>query len=296
MRIIICSNITTNSFTMDIQKLSVAFVYLLWLNPGQGSEMPKCAFEDTIDLSNARFMPDEGYYYTNGILVPLEQVTTYNYIETTKGHRVFHEAHPRGCILKDRNFISFCCNPSGEIFSAIQQGCYKIEDVPNGLDVNVTLKDGSKEKWNPLKKFNLKQEFTSCGNSMQLTIENGEWNIFETGFVYLHQDNRVLGPNDYCLTPVELDYESWILKPVTCSQNSDYLNDNNNGYPLSGLISIPFLIMTILFYIIRPELRNLQGKCIICCLASKAVSTTILFAVEISFLKFPKIVCHSLGK
>lgn len=61
-------------------------------------------------------------------------------------------------------------------------------------------------------------------------------------------------------------------------------------------VSVPFIVLTILVYILVPKLCNLHGKCLICYLIALASGYTILSTITLSEIEFSNISCLILGK
>lgn len=106
----------------------------------------------------------------------------------------------------------------------------------------------------------------------------------------------LLEPNEYCLEVFEdPDTEEGEVLPLVCFPQSP----NNHPpsrlayimYPIGLLISVPFLIVTMMVYCLIPELRDLHGKSLVCYVLCLTVAFIFLAAVQLGGETFNQQLC-----
>lgn len=91
--------------------------------------------------------------------------------------------------------------------------------------------------------------------------------------------------HEYCLH-AKIDEETnaidWNL--IVCYMEADPHPDNIRYtiLPICMLISVVFIVATLLVYAFVPKLRNLNGKCLICYLAALAVGYSIISWLQVT--------------
>lgn len=66
--------------------------------------------------------------------------------------------------------------------------------------------------------------------------------------------------------------------------------------PSGMLLSVPFIVATILVYLCIPELRNVHGKCLVCYLTGLAIGYSVLACVQLNGNEpVPELLCKSAG-
>uniref|UniRef100_T1PGE5 Methuselah n=1 Tax=Musca domestica TaxID=7370 RepID=T1PGE5_MUSDO len=266
---------------------------------GSGDIIPKCAFEDTVDLTKSQKFNNGSYLYEDILITP-DQINIYDYEEIYQGIRLPREPHPRACLCQgQRNCVRFCCHPARELIANYSRRCSD-EMLQKELEydpyINVTLNNGSVVSKHVTKEFTVIQG-VPCAGAYALAPQYDEedsWVIFENGTLLRHYDMAYLSKRDYCLLPMELDTGEWVLNPMNCpilNEASLSLQINN----IAMAVSVPFIILTIIVYVFIPELRNLHGKCLISYLCPLAVGYSILSTISLSEVVFPNLVCSCLG-
>uniref|UniRef100_A0A1I8NM82 G-protein coupled receptors family 2 profile 2 domain-containing protein n=1 Tax=Stomoxys calcitrans TaxID=35570 RepID=A0A1I8NM82_STOCA len=264
----------------------------------QAAILPKCPFEDTVDLTNAKKFNNGSYLYEN-LVIHSDLVDIYNYEEIFNGVRLPRAPHPRGCACQERSCIRFCCHPTKELIANYSRQCSN-EELEHDLEydpyINVLATNGTMVRKHVTKEFTIVQG-VPCEGAYSLAPQLDEedaWDIFENGSILRHYDMAYLTKRDYCLMPMELDDGQWVLNPMNCpivKPASLSLQINN----IAMAISVPFIILTIMVYALIPELRNLHGKCLISYLSPLAIGYTILSTISLSEVEFPNFVCSCLG-
>lgn len=123
----------------------------------------------------------------------------------------------------------------------------------------------------------------SCDRMYMIEAENGKFNIDSNGT--LHDDDIKIGVEEYCLTKTN-DSEDVIA--LICMYN-DSMEESEFFYIFRAscaVLSVVFLVLTIIVYILVPSLRDLQGKCIMHSITALAIAMLFLcimqFGVQIS--------------
>lgn len=184
-------------------------------------EIPNCAFEDTVNLTNAITLNGSYLYELEQILIPPDLVGIYDYEEIYDGSRIPVKPHLRGCVCKGRNCIKFCCHPSKELIANSSRVCSK-DELEEELEydpyIEVIYNNGSRIKTHATKQFVVIQG-VPCEGGYPLSPQEDEddkWDIFENGTMFRHFDQKYLSKRDYCLMPQEMDDGTWVLNPMNC--------------------------------------------------------------------------------
>ncbi|XP_071053392.1 G-protein coupled receptor Mth2-like isoform X2 [Onthophagus taurus] len=112
------------------------------------------------------------------------------------------------------------------------------------------------------------------------TLSNDEYIVTENNSLLLLSFDDLLYHSDhYCITK---KYGTITDIAVVCE--TDLLSNEEHHIlrPVCGLISVLFMLLTILVYITLPQLRDLQGKCILHTLAGLATAFLSLAILQIS--------------
>ncbi|XP_037811115.1 G-protein coupled receptor Mth2-like isoform X1 [Lucilia sericata] len=264
------------------------------------TEIPNCAFEDTVNLTNALQFDNGSYLYAyEGIVIPPDLVRVYDFEEIYDGRRLPVEPHLRGCICKGRNCIKFCCHPTKELITNMSRMCSE-DELKEELEydpyLEVIYNNGSRLKTHAIRQFVVIQGVPCEGGYplMPQEDEDDKWDIFENGTIYRHFDQSYISKRDYCLMPQNMSDGTWVLNPMNCPiPNEATLSNRINNIAMA--ISVPFIVLTIFVYLFIPELRNLHGKCLISYLTSLAVGYSVLSTITLSEVIFANFVCSSLG-
>ncbi|KAM7354842.1 G-protein coupled receptor Mth2-like isoform 2-T2 [Cochliomyia hominivorax] len=284
-------------YTMNLKTYLGIFILFATFQIYHNTEIPNCAFEDTVNLTNALII--NGSYLYEGILIPPDLVGIYNYEEIYDGKRLPVEAHLRGCVCRGRNCIKFCCHPTKELIANMTRVCSPdelIEELEYDPYIEVIYNNGSKLRTHATQQFVVIQGVPCEGGYPLLPQEDEDdkWDIFENGTLYRHYDQSYISKRDYCLMPQAMDDGTWILNPMNCPvPNEPSISNRVNNIAMAT--SVPFIVLTIFVYLFIPELRNLHGKCLISYLTSLAVGYTILSTITLSEVIFANFVCSSLG-
>nr|CAD7440899.1 unnamed protein product [Timema bartmani] len=128
--------------------------------------------------------------------------------------------------------------------------------------------------------------------------DTDEFHVLRNGSLsvpYLYPD-YYLTPHNYCLETfyiVELKGE--IVLPLVCFEESSTVEEPFSLhlilYPMGLLISVPFLVSTMLVYCLIPQLRDLHGKTLSCHVMCLAAAYVLLAIVQLGGRDFNDHLC-----
>ncbi|XP_073843051.1 G-protein coupled receptor Mth2-like [Musca autumnalis] len=272
-------------------------------------EMRSCEFEETVDLKNALRFPNGSYLYNNELLVTPNQVEIYDYEEVFDGKRIPREPHPRAClcntydpIRKKIYCIKFCCEqPVREYIANFSLGCEELNtdlpytpqhDIVYGPVYNILKSDVTTDL--------LRTSGIPCTNGYILDRrgdDNETWKLYANGTLSVFNGELHLSRRDYCMVfaPKENGKEK-ILSPMLCPVlvvNEEVTLDAVTS--IAGIITAVFIVITLLAYVLLPNLQNFQGKLLVCFLLSLTVGSIMLCIIALPNVVFPHFICGCLG-
>lgn len=101
---------------------------------------------------------------------------------------------------------------------------------------------------------------------------------------FLHE-GKALEHHQYCVHGMTNDKTNaidWNLLVCYIEEETHTDNIRSTILPICMLVSVTFIIATLLVYAFVPKLRNLNGKCLLCYLAVLAVGYSILSWLQIA--------------
>nr|CAD7193828.1 unnamed protein product [Timema douglasi] len=118
--------------------------------------------------------------------------------------------------------------------------------------------------------------------------DTDEFHVLRNGSLsvpYLYPD-YYLTPHNYCLeTFYVTELEGEIVLPLVCFEESSTMEEPFSLplilYPIGLLISVPFLVTTMLVYCLIPQLRDLHGKTLSCHVLCLAAAYVLLAIVQL---------------
>lgn len=143
-----------------------------------------------------------------------------------------------------------------------------------------------------------KNPCTQGSYALGMDEEDGYPHLLENGTVYTtynaSSERDYLGTDDYCLALIKSGNESATVI-AACFPREDTIPI---FYPISTLMSVPFLLLTFLVYTVLPELDNLHGSTFRSYVVSLMMSYIMLSSIQLgnrSIVNW-ETVCTSLGK
>ncbi|XP_065360014.1 G-protein coupled receptor Mth2-like [Calliphora vicina] len=264
--------------------------------PATSGQDEKCPFENTVNLTDQHKYENGSYVY-EGILIPPEKQQLYDYhLKFLKARETVPE-HLRGCVCEDRPCVKLCCKVD-EYFedTGNKSKCEKITpDMQVSWKLPIERENGKSKIVNLFKHFT-PQVGLPCRMPEALDDKLDDWMLLENGTLYIATDKSSLNTLNYCYSPhLPEDSMEYVLTPFSCPiVNVGSWKMLLNTYAM--IISVLFLIPTILVYLVLKELRgNLRGKLLICYLFSLTMGYAIISFVTVSNLIFDVIPCSLLG-
>ncbi|XP_060645292.1 probable G-protein coupled receptor Mth-like 11 [Drosophila nasuta] len=221
-----------------------------------------CDYFDTVDLTNSiKF--DNGSYQYEDVLIPKEKTREYDYQILFNGDYETVPKHIRGCVCHLKTCIRFCCYPKQLL----------LKDI-NDLE------------------FIVQQHLpVPCHDHKYLEPDNPDhaWTLYENGKLLRHFDSALLTKQDYCFQPRKCQ-GLYKLVPYHCVKPPD----RSNAY--LQLVSIFFLLMVIIVYLILPNFKGDYFKCCICYFSCLTLSSILLVIVRCDWINLhQKVLCLRTG-
>ncbi|XP_031622142.1 G-protein coupled receptor Mth2-like [Contarinia nasturtii] len=251
-----------------------------------------CKYLDSINITDGIRQHDDSILY-NGITFPKDQYTKVNYKLEKGEERVFVEPYIRGCVCNKKPCIRLCC-PIGMFFDATIIGSQKCQPHSAAKGFTADLID----EQNKTEKITLDDHFAFVNDrpcNRVYLASNYNVTITQRGFIFF--ENNTIPHQKYCLK-ASLNKETNIstLDLAMCFTNQDKLETRYTILPYGMLLSVPFILATILVYICLPELRNLHGKCLLCYLIGLIIGYTAMALVQLNGMNYVEpLICKSVG-
>ncbi|XP_050093983.1 G-protein coupled receptor Mth2-like [Anopheles aquasalis] len=232
--------------------------------PTEAIDGTDCSLEDRIDLTNGTMEPGNGTIQYAGGLYDQE-------------HYFENQEQRYSCVCKWRVCIYVCC------YHIDADRC-ELAQLP--LNVSVRTATGSRVR----EQVNLKQS----ARYWLIYARPPAWNS-TAGYVMrlfgyeaeLHEDgslaygSNVYASKTYCVNPGSDPIPFvWFLE-----QNDQV--DVHHWHSLGMIISVPFLIATLIVYILIPDLRNIPGKSLMCYVLALTSSYVTLVVIKRSVIIMP---------
>ncbi|XP_032595437.2 G-protein coupled receptor Mth, partial [Drosophila grimshawi] len=246
----------------------------------QISDIPECDYFDTVDLRESTRYPNGSFQYEN-LIIPAEQTGEYDYEILVDGEKESVKKHLRGCACKLGACVRFCCHKN---LFLVQDQRTCSGDISRAVDfdpyVSITQSDGKQVIKHILDDFIVQRHLpVPCAAHHHMDAENDKnhnWTLFEDGTLQRHSDKINMSKQEYCLQPHPIktgENETIItLVPHMCAVTvpSQWLQH------ILRVLSIIFLILTIIVYLSLSKLRNLHGYCFICYMICIALAFALL--------------------
>nr|XP_019931980.1 G-protein coupled receptor Mth2-like isoform X2 [Aedes albopictus] len=226
----------------------------LWSSYGESVPELPCDFLHSVNISGGWRDENGGVSY-NGVYYNEINYAMVDYSYDDDGRMIPVPVHTRGCVCQVVTCVWLCClsefvsydgdYPTCSVFNNTSQLIVKMIDGTGGTELMDLYKKGDifKAIW-----------MQSCTS---YEAQPYEWSLNEFGNVRTIPSLRI-HRNEYCLIPSE-DNELSTLFFCTTRRKNAY-----TAVELGIILSIPFLLATLLVYAWLPELRNIHGKSLIC--------------------------------
>nr|XP_036671953.1 G-protein coupled receptor Mth [Drosophila suzukii] len=255
-----------------MELLFAFFTAFLLFVPQSNTEIIDCDFFDTVDISDGKRFSNGSYLYEN-LLIPSYLTDEYDFKLLSNGSKEVVASHIRGCVCKLRSCARFCC-PHNQI---IQWGhCYNntTTDELNNVDpfLNVTLNNGSVVKMHFRKDLVVQWDLPKpCDEedlySLDHQVEMEKYTLFENEILLRHFDNVQLNKAEYCLQHLNFTDGNIRIAPHHCPM-VHVKEASKIEKTVVLILSLTCMVLTIGVYLFVKKLRNLNGKCFVCYMAS----------------------------
>ncbi|XP_055537389.1 G-protein coupled receptor Mth2-like isoform X1 [Wyeomyia smithii] len=246
------------------------------------AELP-CEFRDSVNISSGS-LDALRIILHNGIHYRPEHYGLINYDYVSYDIRISVPSYYRGCICQLTNCVRLCC-PENHWFSSdgVKTTCNEVSSgLPFMVWANVSSESGVRSK-NLLDDINYGFVYGKpCPGIFSGDLD--EWFLDDTGTIQTVEDISV--PQlEYCLAIA--DSISTAI-PYLCP----LIEEAKVSYSIGIVLSIPFLVATLLIYVCIPELRNIHGKSLICYTLALTVTYIVLLFINFHSTVIP---CSVLG-
>ncbi|XP_055296031.1 G-protein coupled receptor Mth2-like isoform X2 [Sitodiplosis mosellana] len=265
----------------------IVLIVLTCINWSTALKTLPCDFFDSNNITSGIRQSDDSIFF-DGVIYPEDQYATVDYV-LNKGRSTDAKPHIRGCICNIQSCLRLCC-PLGSIHN-MENGtmvCREHEAAKNFegevLHANnetdvVTLDDHfAYVHGHPCKKMYMEDDYQ--------IVHNGDILI----------NNDTLSSQKYCFHgKYNKATDKVDLKLLICLE----VPESHPRYAILAtcmLISVLFIIATLLVYAFVPKLQNLQGKCLICYLICLAIGYTLMAYIQLNGFNYVQPhICHPIG-
>lgn len=226
-----------------------------------------CPIGASVDLTNAK-SNDSGFLADGGLFFPRSSAR-------------LEAGVWRGCICDIEPCIAFCprLNTTQNGTNRVAEDFARHSAIPRVYTTNMTLVDEETAQ-SPDQRFRI-FVWNSCQGKAAYfleptTYDSDEFYLLENGSLFLPRTNnpvaRFLDFREYCLRKRGNDT---IYTPRVCAPEQSYLV-TTDPFALvkyiGALVSVPFLIVTVVVYSVVPELRDIHGATLRCYLSCLVVA------------------------
>ncbi|EDX09651.1 probable G-protein coupled receptor Mth-like 7 [Drosophila simulans] len=242
-------------------------ILLLIFADNSKADIPGCNYFDTVDISNIERQNDS--YLYDDILIPASLTGYYEFRDFGDGSIRPIKRHLRACVCSVRPCIRICCPaknflPNGKCEDGLKEELARFEPY-----IYLTSMDGQKRV--PLTDMAIiRDEFWDCDE--MIFISDFNYFLEQDGTFWVTVD-RFMEKQDYCLYRHNFDSDfpksMWIIR----HRCTTYVSPGSLEILIVTLICF---VLTIAVYLYTKKLRNVTGKCIICCIFSRFIQCLIM--------------------
>ncbi|XP_058464528.1 G-protein coupled receptor Mth2-like isoform X2 [Malaya genurostris] len=242
-----------------------------------------CEFRDSVNISSGTRDSQQNFLY-GGLKYTSEHYALINYDYVSFDEVVAVPPYYRGCICQLTNCVRLCC-PVGKWFSSDGEKttCNNTgSDLPFKVWANVSSGDGARvANLVDAPNFGFVHQ-KPCPGVLPGELE--EWYLDEHGTIQIMEDISIL-QEEYCLAIS--DFVSTAI-PYFCP----LIEQGKVSYSIGIILSIPFLLATLIIYTCIPELRNIHGKSLICYILALTFAYVMLLLINFQTSFIP---CNVMG-
>lgn len=244
------------------------------------------SFESSCSVSMGNFLPDDKInYHDNGDITHNNKLYKKNNYYRDKNNSTFI------CVCDDDNRINKdnnpcirkCCMDDEYLEDTDRPTCIKHTSITpliklNDKQLSFDLKNKNKNNVTNLFKIINNRH---CPDKMLRLIpeesDDDNWFIYKNGSIFAI--NKIYHQSSYCIDWLK---NFNIITALICIEmndggNYDKIKAEDIVYPIGILLSVPFLIATLVVYSIIPELKNLYGKTLMCYVGCLVIAFCLLF-------------------
>ncbi|XP_055619911.1 G-protein coupled receptor Mth2-like isoform X3 [Toxorhynchites rutilus septentrionalis] len=264
-------------FQLITVKITFAFL--------SNGELP-CEFLDSINISNGTRHPD-GSIVFDDIRYESSNYAWIDYDLTENGTVIDVPAYARGCVCQVKSCVWLCCTKDFIQYGEPYPTCFGFNEsaelpvkMDSGLD-HVEVVDLMAQRG--IFKALRSEQCDDLTNA-----HSDEWNMDKNGHVNSLHSVKIR-QHEYCLLqPAESSEETELYY---CPQTVMNGGDKNISLSYSSIIgivlSIPFLVATLLIYACIPDLRNIHGKSLICYVLALTIAYVVLLLINFNIAIIP---------
>ncbi|XP_058464529.1 G-protein coupled receptor Mth2-like isoform X3 [Malaya genurostris] len=246
-----------------------------------------CDFLDSINITDGVLSRD-GSITHDGIRYEAVNFAMVNYSYDASGKKIDAPDYIRGCVCQVKSCVWLCCPKQFIVYGNRYQSC---QIAASQILVNTELNDGRIVEIDLMSKANFFKSLRSEACEDLSNAHREEWNMNLTGYVNSLGQARIL-QHEYCLLAGE-DGELAELYYCPVSQGDEDKSKELSIYSTVGIIlSIPFLLATLIIYTCIPELRNIHGKSLICYILALTFAYVMLLLINFQTSFIP---CNVMG-
>ncbi|XP_055304984.1 probable G-protein coupled receptor Mth-like 10 isoform X3 [Sitodiplosis mosellana] len=259
-------------------------------------ELP-CHFLDSINITDGNRLANDDSIEFNGLVYSRKQYAEINYVLLRDGtDQITVDPYIRGCICNIKPCVRLCCplgtlNTDDTDITVCQD-----HDKGNKFEAEVIHKN-NETKVIPLERFFAYIEGIPCN----FVYFDDDYQITHKGEISRGNLSTKLTHQNSCLhAGLNAETNEVDLRLLTCIEleGDDY--DLNQYHVIRHqiinfcmLISVVFIVATLLAYIFIPKLRNLQTNCLICYLICLAISYSLV--IFVTSFGYPSFACIPFG-
>ncbi|XP_017004975.2 probable G-protein coupled receptor Mth-like 12 [Drosophila takahashii] len=220
-------------------------------------------------IRECRYLQANDTFTYEDLEIPANLTGDYSFLKIVDGSKESVNEHLRACVCKVRPCIRMCCPrknilANGECNDGLKKEIsltmlnLTMEDIITNDPTIAELRMAP--QYNSTKLLVLRDQFQPCDEIFNLKAD--EYTMLKDGSLLLHSTNEILQNEQYCLYPeVYSDFPKilWIV-------NRKCIRNLMPATLELTLISLACFILTMAVYLFVEKLRNLLGKCLICCL------------------------------
>ncbi|XP_062550723.1 G-protein coupled receptor Mth2-like isoform X2 [Armigeres subalbatus] len=259
------------SAAIFLNVLAVMLILKPWKYVECAGSMLPCEFLHSVNISDGKRDSSGGILH-NGVYYKQINYASIDYSYDDDGRKIVVPKHTRGCVCQVMNCVWLCCTADFVSYRGDYPSCSAL-NASNQLIVNMIDDTGGTQTVNINTRSDIFMAIwkESC---RAYDAKPDEWNMNASGFVNSLSSFPIL-QNEYCLYPSP-DHELSTL--YFCSAEEQ--KRPNTSVTIGLILSIPFLIATLLIYACIPELRNIHGKSLICYIFALTNSFVVLLIMH----------------